>query len=128
MARVLVIDDDSQIRSMLRQMLERIGHEVDEAADGIQGVARFRRTPAELVITDLCMPAQEGIATIRQIVERAPDVQIIALSGGGAGEIDSDPAERLSAAKRSGALRTLRKPIEWDELSEAVDALLRENA
>ena len=56
MARILIIDDESQIRSMLRLMLERVGYEVVEAPDGIEGIRKYREKPADLIITDLIMP------------------------------------------------------------------------
>ena len=129
MARILVIDDDPQVRTMLRQMLERIGHEVSEAPDGAAGLAAFAESPIDLVITDICMPGQaEGIATIRRLVETSPYVQIIALSGGAGPSRVSDPADRLAAAKSSGAARTLRKPVDMQELTETVLELLGEKA
>ena len=67
MRRVLVIDDDLQIRQMVRQMLERSGYEVDDAPDGQVGIDIFRKKPADLVITDIIMPEKEGIGTILEL-------------------------------------------------------------
>ncbi len=56
--RILLIDDDDQLRFMLRQVLETAGYEVIDASNGRQGIQRFKETPADLVITDLIMPEQ----------------------------------------------------------------------
>ena len=61
MARILIIDDETQIRSMLRLMLERVGYEIAEAPDGIEGIRQYRENPADLIITDLIMPNKDGI-------------------------------------------------------------------
>ena len=65
MARILVIDDDPDTRAMLELTLKSAGYEVISAADGREGVARQCTSPADLVITDLYMPNQEGLETIR---------------------------------------------------------------
>jgi len=83
MARILIIDDESQIRSMLRLMLERVGYEVDEAPDGLEGIRQYREDPADLIITDLIMPNKDGIGMIIDLKKEFPKVKIIAMSGGG---------------------------------------------
>ena len=83
MARILIIDDDVQILSMLRQTLEREGYEVVEASDGEQGEKLFREKPTDLIITDLIMPEKEGVETIKEIRSEFPETKIIAMSGGG---------------------------------------------
>ena len=61
--RVLVIEDDPEIRTLLRVLLEREGYLVDVAGDGIAGIHSFRTNPADLIITDLIMPGKEGLET-----------------------------------------------------------------
>ncbi len=73
--RILVIDDEAPVRDMMRQTLERAGYEVIEAGDGRQGMARLRQQPADLVITDILMPEQEGIKTIRMLRKEFPEVE-----------------------------------------------------
>jgi DNA-binding NtrC family response regulator len=120
MAKILIIDDDDQMRSMLLQMLARAGHEVVEARNGMEGIALFRATPTELIITDLIMPEKEGIETIIELRKEFPEVRIIAISGGGkTGLLDF-----LPLAKRLGAARTLAKPFERHTLVEAVEEVL----
>jgi len=117
---ILVIDDDDQIRDMLRKMLERSGYDVEEAADGIEGIRLYRQKPVDLIITDILMPKKDGKETILEIREESPDAKIIAMTGGGwiGPEIDLDIAEKL------GAMRTFAKPIQQEELLEAVRELL----
>jgi CheY-like chemotaxis protein len=120
MSRVLLIDDDDQFRSMLRQVLGREGHEVVEARNGKEGIALYRATPADLVISDILMPEQEGLQTIRELRAEFPAVKIIAVSGGGV----HGTMNFLKAAKLFGAQRTLWKPFDLDELRQTVREVL----
>ena len=121
MARILIIDDESQIRSMLRLMLERVGYEIAEAPDGIEGIRRYRENPADLIITDLIMPNKDGIGMIIDLKKEFPKVKIIAMSGGGVNR----PEGYLDGAKKLGATRTLTKPIDRDEMLKAVKDTLK---
>ena len=123
MARILIIDDESQIRSMLRLMLERVGYEVMEAADGMEGIRQYRDNPADLIITDLIMPNKDGIGMIIELKKEFPAVKIIAMSGGGVNR----PEGYLDGAKKLGATRTLTKPIDRNEMLAAVKDTLKEN-
>ncbi len=123
MARILIIDDESQIRSMLRLMLERVGYEVIEAADGLEGIRQYRDNPADLIITDLIMPNKDGIGMIIELKKEFPKVKIIAMSGGGVNR----PEGYLDGAKKLGATRTLTKPIDRDQMLAAVKETLRED-
>ncbi len=119
-ARILVIDDEASIRTMLQQMLEGSGHEVAVAAQGAEGLTLFGEHPVDLVITDIFMPEKEGIETILELRQRSPQTKIIAISGGGrAGNLDI-----LATAKNLGAHQTLAKPFERQELLDAVNAAL----
>jgi CheY-like chemotaxis protein len=122
MGLVLVIDDEPQIRSMLRMMLERAGHEVEEAPDGIEGIRIYRNNPVDLIISDLIMPNKDGIGMIIELKKEFPDVKIIAMSGGGLNK----PEGYLEGAKKLGAQRTLTKPIDRDELLRTVSDALKE--
>jgi CheY-like chemotaxis protein len=96
MARVLVVDDESTMRQMLRQALERRGHTVDEAADGRQAMQRLAEHQPDPVFTDLVMPEMEGIETIQALRRKCPGIPIIAISGGGR----LGPEDYLSMAGR----------------------------
>jgi CheY-like chemotaxis protein len=122
MARILIIDDESQIRSMLRLMLERVGYEIAEAPDGIEGIRQYRENPADLIITDLIMPNKDGIGMIIDLKKEFPKVKIIAMSGGGVNR----PEGYLDGAKKLGATRTLTKPIDREEMLKAVKESLND--
>lgn len=120
MANIIVIDDESAIRTLVARILERAGHEVRTASNGVEGVAFHRAAAADVVVTDLFMPEQDGIETIQQIREFGPDTPILAMSGGGSrGHTDA-----LDDAELFGADAVLMKPFTPDELQEAVRGLL----
>ena len=123
MARILIIDDETQIRSMLRLMLERVGYEVIEAADGMEGLRQYRDNPSDLIITDLIMPNKDGIGMMIELKKEFPSVKIIAMSGGGVNR----PEGYLDGAKKLGAARTLTKPIDRDKMLNAVKETLKED-
>jgi CheY-like chemotaxis protein len=124
MARILVIDDESQIRSMLRLMLERAGYEVFEAPDGLEGIKSYRENPADLIISDLIMPNKDGIGMMIELKKEFPDVKIIAMSGGGLNK----PEGYLEGAKKLGAEHTLTKPIDRTQLLRAVKDTLKKES
>jgi CheY-like chemotaxis protein len=120
MTRVLIIDDEDAVRDAVRQILERAGYEVTEAADGRKGMVQLRQQPVDLVITDILMPEQEGIETIRVLRKEFPQIKILAISGGGRAGM----FEVLPDAQLFGAHHTLAKPFERKDLLDAVTALV----
>lgn len=120
MARILLIDDDETVRYALKQVEERAGHQVEEASDGQVGVEKFEVHKPDLVITDIIMPNQEGIETIIKLRRLAPEVVIIAMSGGGR----TGNRDFLTMAEKLGAAKVIAKPFRPKELVEAVAALL----
>ncbi|MHA1153245.1 MAG: response regulator [Alphaproteobacteria bacterium] len=120
MARILVIDDEDELRSMLRQMLEYAGHEVSEAVNGAEGIEIYQRDTPDLIITDIIMPEKEGVETIIALLRADPALPIIAISGGGR----LDATDFLSMAKKLGARHSLTKPFRRDQLLEAVSDCL----
>ncbi|PIE59478.1 MAG: response regulator [Desulfobulbus propionicus] len=117
--KVLVIDDDGQMRALLRQMIERVGGEVLEAVDGREGMNMARQHPVDLVITDLIMPEQEGLETIHLLKQENPALKIIAISGGGR----IGPEAYLPAAKELGADCVFSKPFEIKEVTDKIREL-----
>jgi CheY-like chemotaxis protein len=114
MARILVIDDEQEVRLVLQKVLTDAGHDVVSASDGADGLKQFRASPADLVITDLYMPNQEGIETMRQLRMEGPDVPIIVISG------HPDAGAVLAVARWLGAAATLTKPFSSEDLLSAV--------
>jgi CheY-like chemotaxis protein len=129
MSRILVVDDEPAVRRMLKEMLEEVGHDVDTAAEGDAALAMFRRSAFDLVITDIFMPGREGISTIAELRRDHPALPIVALSGGGRPR-PLDLASRmdyLEVARRYGASRVLRKPVDWEELTHTINELLSDS-
>ena len=122
MARILVIDDDEQIRTMLYIFLQKEGYEVECAADGKIAIELFNHAPFNLVITDIVMPEKEGLETIMDLKHIHPDVNIIAISGDGR----INPGHYLDGARALGAAFTFTKPVKLDRLVSAVRTLLQE--
>ena len=123
MARILIIDDDDQFRTMLKTMLEKAGYnDIEEAANGSIGMKLFRQHPFDLVITDIIMPDKEGIEMITELTRDYPRIKIIAMSGGGR----IGPQSYLDMAKHLGASRTLAKPFKHSDLIDVVQELLNE--
>ncbi|MEO5331635.1 MAG: response regulator [Magnetococcus sp. YQC-5] len=123
MTRILIIEDDRQIREVLKQMLERAGYETDLAADGAEGLRCFRVRPADMVITDILMPGKDGLETIDELTRDDPDLPIIAISGGGPGE---KAQFALEMAQTCGARRILAKPFSRKEILAMVHEVLSE--
>jgi DNA-binding response OmpR family regulator len=122
MTRILVIDDDEQVREMLKLFLEYAGYDVLVAADGRAGMDLFHTYPVALVITDILMPEQEGLETIMALRQAYPAVRVIAMSGGG----HLPPDQYLSLAGKLGANKTFFKPVDCAELLDAVREILHE--
>ena len=122
MALILIVDDEKEIRALVRKALERSGHEVMEAANGEEGVRIFYEKPADLIITDLLMPVMPGTRLISKLKSNFPDLKIIAISGGGSLYQSGD---YLALAKELGATRVLEKPITLAALINAVEDVMK---
>lgn len=120
MTRVLIVDDDAVLRTMYRVMLERVGYEVVEAANGREAVHREQAMPLDVILLDILMPDQDGLETIRILRRIDPQVKIIAMSGGG----QTRQMNVLRMAAMLGAQHTLRKPFPLHALREAIRDLM----
>ncbi len=116
MPRILVTDDEPGIRMILRRFLEPLGFEVEEAEDGAVAERKVTGQLPDLVILDVLMPHQEGIATLRNLKAAHPNLKILAMSGGG----NKGMFDFLDIAKQFGADGILRKPFSKQELLDAV--------
>ena len=114
-ATVLVIDDDEDVRQFIAASLEEYGHEVIEAADGIEGIERFGATRPDLVIIDYIMPGLSGAEVAAHIVATKPDQPILFVSG----YSETDAIRKVSADAH-----VLAKPFRAAALEEAVRAAL----
>jgi two-component system, chemotaxis family, chemotaxis protein CheY len=120
MSKILIIDDDPLVRSVIARVLRLEGHDLLVAVDGRRGVELFQSEHPELVITDIIMPEKEGLETIREIRAISPEAKIIAMSGGG--RIGN--ADILAIAAEFGAREILGKPFEPSELTDSVQRCL----
>lgn len=115
--RILVVDDDAGIRDVLRTMLESGGYSVGVASNGLEATRVMATESYDVILTDLVMPEQEGIETIKVIRRDYPDTKIIAMSGAFGGDY-------LRIAGFLGAHKTLSKPIRLETVLKTVaDAL-----
>lgn len=114
--RVLVIDDDNDVRDILQVVLESAGYAVAMAADGQEGLQLQRSDPAEVVVTDLFMPGKEGMETIVELLREFPQTKIIVVSGVG----PAASADYGRLAVDLGAVTFLRKPLHSQELIDTV--------
>jgi DNA-binding response OmpR family regulator len=115
-AKILLIDDDPALLSLMAMALKHAGYVIETAADGLQGVQKLDRYDPDLVITDIVMPAMEGIGAIREIRKRrlAHPPKVIAISGAPS----TSTAKYLEWAKHLGADEVLAKPFRMSELIE----------
>ena len=120
MARIVLIEDNVGLRTILAEHLALAGHTVIEAADGREGLDRFRWVGADLVVTDIVMPETEGMEVLRELRSARPPVPVIAISGGGLGS----GKDYLAMATVLGAAKVLLKPFPSAVLIAAIAELL----
>jgi DNA-binding NtrC family response regulator len=123
MSKVLVVDDDEQMRRLLRESFLRNGYVVDTAEDGLDAIKAIELQVPDIVILDLVMPNQEGIETLIQIKREHPSIPVIAVSGGGR----IAPKDYLDVASQLGATRTFAKPFRLEDVLKAVFELTHPN-
>lgn len=119
--RILVIDDEPTALDLLRRILEFSGYEVLIASNGVQGIDIFRKSPCDLLITDMVMPKKDGLQTILELREDFPGLPVIAISGGG-----TISKERyLTVAGYLDKVITIAKPFTLEAIVSAVENLLQ---
>ena len=116
MPRILVVDDDPNLRTAIRRMLEPEGFEIEEASDGRNAMRAFRARPADLVLCDVFMPEKDGLEVLRELAREFSGARVVAMSGGGfRGRMNL-----LPMAQGLGAAAVLYKPFERAELLTVV--------
>ena len=114
--RILVVDDNPMMRKTVRVLLETAGLEVVEASSGRAAVQAYQAAPVDLVICDLFMPDVDGLEVLRELRRVAPQVKVIAMSGGAAG----GGIDLLPVARKLGAAALLYKPFTQRTVLETI--------
>lgn len=118
--RVVLAEDDATCRASLARSLARRGFHVVPVADGREALESIRVWGADVLVTDLLMPAMDGAELLLRVAEQAPWVRCLAMTGA------SEAEPRLLSAREFGAVATLDKPFDVDRLAAAIrDALGR---
>lgn len=120
MAKILLVEDDDLVRDMLTQVLQRASHEVTSVANGEDATTALQSAEPDIMVTDIIMPKKSGITLISEVKNRHPNLEIIAISGGGR----LDPTGYLDLSESLGASVSFEKPIDNNALLMAIDLLL----
>jgi two-component system chemotaxis response regulator CheY len=120
---ILVVDDRSEIRQTLSDILTRAGYAVELASNGQEAVDRYRQVMPDIMLLDMFMPVMNGFDTLFLLRQEHPSAKVIAVSGGG----KNIGADALEEARNLGARVTLQKPIEPAVMLEAIETLLKDS-
>ena len=112
MARILVVDDEEKMQALLAKSLERQGHELRRASDGVAAVAILEEFPADVVFSDLRMPGLDGMDVLKTIKNRWPECEVVVITG-------YPTLETAKEAVRLGAQNYLAKPVGPDDVIRA---------
>lgn len=119
MAKILLVEDDDLVRDMLAQVLLRASHQVISATDGEEATEILKTSEPDIMVTDIIMPKKSGITLISEVKNKHPNMEIIAISGGGR----LDPTGYLDLSESLGATVSFEKPIDNATLLMAIDLL-----
>jgi CheY-like chemotaxis protein len=115
LTKILLVEDEEAVRSLLKAVLEDEGYQIREASNGKEALQSYASSPADLILTDIVMPDTEGIEMIMRLRKSDPKVKIVAMSGG----------DYLTLAKRLGADHILAKPFSNQALLDTVKIMLQ---
>jgi CheY-like chemotaxis protein len=118
--KLLIIEYDMDVLSMMVKYLEYSGYEVITAADGMEGLKKLESGGYDLVITDIVMPYVSGVGVVTAIKEKTPDIPVIAITGYG--------REPEAAAMEKRADMVLAKPVKMSQLKDYIEELLTPKA
>lgn len=120
MPGVLIVEDDNELREMLKLSLIRRKYTVIEAVNGKEAISHFKPSITDLVVTDLIMPEEDGLKVIIKLREIKPSLKVIAISGGG----KAGPGSYLNLAKVLGADAIFSKPFSTNDLIAKIEELV----
>jgi len=109
MAKLLIIDDEKSIRKTLREILEYEKYQVDEAADGTEGLSLIEKNKYDIILCDIKMPKMDGIEVLEKIMEKTSDTPVVMISGHG-------NIETAVEAVKKGAFDFISKPLDLNRL------------
>jgi len=121
MPGILLVEDEKDLREMLKTSLIRRKFTVIEAENGKDAITHFKPLITDIVVTDLIMPDEDGLKVIIKLKELKPSLRIIAISGGG----KAGPGSYLNLAKALGADAIFSKPFSVNDLIEKIEELLK---
>ena len=116
--RILLVDDEPLMRLSMVDALEAIGHEVEAAASGTEGIEAIRRRPFDLVITDLRLPGADGLTVLTAAKEQSPHTEVVVITAHGS-------VETAVGAMKLGSFDYITKPFQMDELLLIVERVGR---
>jgi YesN/AraC family two-component response regulator len=116
MKRILIVDDNQMMRKLIRNLFLNENLEIEEAANGIEGLEMARQQHIDLIITDIIMPKMEGIELIMNLRRDFPDIKIIAISGG--------KPYYLYMAKKLGIENIFTKPLNHRHFLDTVKKII----
>jgi CheY-like chemotaxis protein len=119
---VLVVDDDMDIRALLRLRLERMGYRVEEAASGEEALEKARAFSYDLCLLDICMPGADGIETLDRLRDVAPSTRVVFVTA----STDDETFDRaVSLDTQPDGF--IAKPVSTEALERCVDVVLKKN-
>jgi len=116
--RVMLVDDDADLRCMVRRFLESMSHTVIDADGGRTAMQKLGSATVDVIVSDMYMPDGDGLDLVRQVSKRWPEIRLIMVSSGGTLGL----CDLLPVARSLGAFATLRKPIKLRSLLEAIES------
>src|SRR5208337_4084174 len=119
MERVLIVDDEEQMRELLAKVLEKNGYQVMTAGDGGQALTLLEKEPMDLVVTDVRMPGLDGMEALKAIKELNPEIVVIIMTAFGS-------IDQAVQAVKEGAYDYINKPFKIDEMLLTIKKALEE--
>ena len=126
MAKILIIEDEEAIRRVLKKILSREGYEIDEAVDGVEGIAKIKSNDYDVVLCDIKMPRKDGVEVLQEAKKHSPELPFVMISGHG-------DLETAVHSMRLGAYDYIQKPPDLNRLlttlrnAQTMGHLVKEN-
>src|ERR1700759_5088398 len=117
-AKILVVDDSGLARRLIRKILEELGHDVEDVADGAQALERYLLNHHDAVILDLLMHGMYGVDVLLKLKQLNPDLPVVVASA----DIQKTTREQV---KEGGAAAMINKPVTKEQLQEVLDVVLK---